>query len=382
MAGPLAGLRIVEFAGIGPGPFCGMMLADHGAEVIRIDRASGSRGGSQPVTSHDVLARGRKSIAIDLKSAEGVALARRLCASADGLIEGFRPGVMERLGLGPDELLADNPKLVYGRMTGWGQTGPYAPYAGHDINYIALAGALAHFGRAGGKPTPPINMVGDFGGGGMMLAFGMVSALFNVARGGQGQVIDAAMTDGTAVLMSMMHGMKTMGVWSEELGVNMLDTGAHFYDTYETADGKFVSIGSIEAQFYAELRQRAGLAEDTDFDAQHDRRQWGALKDNLTALFKSKTRAEWDAVMEHTDVCYAPVLTMSEAVAHPHNVARGTFVEVGGAMQPAPAPRYSETAAAIPQPAPMPGDQTEEILRSLELQQDEIAKLRAAGTVA
>ncbi|GGE01416.1 alpha-methylacyl-CoA racemase [Tsuneonella deserti] len=382
MAGPLAGIRIVEFAGIGPGPFCGMMLADHGAEVIRIDRASGSRGGSQPVTSKDVLARGRKSIALDLKSAEGVALARKLAASADGIIEGFRPGVMERLGLGPEELLKDNPKLVYGRMTGWGQTGPYAPYAGHDINYIALAGALAHFGRAGGKPTPPINMVGDFGGGGMMLAFGMVSALLSVARGGEGQVIDAAMTDGTAVLMAMIHGMTSMGVWSEELGVNMLDTGAHFYDTYETADGKFVSIGSIEPQFYAELRKRAGLESDADFDAQHDRKQWPALKDKLTALFKSKTRAEWDALMEHSDVCYAPVLTISEATHHPHNMARGTFVEVGSALQPAPAPRYSATRTAVPAPAPLPGDDTDDILEGLGMDEDEIERLRVAGTIA
>ena len=381
-AGPLAGLRIVEFAGIGPGPFCGMMLADHGAEVIRIDRASGGRGGSQPVTSKDVLARGRKSIALNLKSPEGVALARKLCASADGLIEGFRPGVMERLGLGPEELLKDNPKLVYGRMTGWGQTGPYAPWAGHDINYIALAGALAHFGRAGGKPTPPINLVGDFGGGGMMLAVGRVAALLNVARGGAGQVIDAAMTDGTAVLMGMMHGMKNMGVWSEELGANMLDTGAHFYDTYETADGKFVSIGSIEPQFYAELRRLAGLEGDAEFDAQHDRAKWGALKDKLTALFKAKTRAEWDALMEHTDVCYAPVLTMSEAALHPHNMARATFVDVGGDMQPAPAPRYSATATAQPKPAPMPGDDSDAILAALGMGADEIAALRAAGTVA
>ena len=382
MAGPLSGLRIVEFAGIGPGPFCGMMLADHGAEVIRIDRAAGKRGGSQPVSSKDVLARGRKSIALDLKSAEGVTLARRLAASADGIIEGFRPGVMERLGLGPDKLLADNPRLVYGRMTGWGQTGPYAPWAGHDINYIALAGALAHFGRAGGKPTPPINLVGDFGGGGMMLAFGMVSALLNVARGGVGQVIDCAMTDGTAVLMGMMHGMKNMGVWSEELGANMLDTGAHFYDTYKTADGKFVSIGSIEPQFYAELRRLAGLAHDPDFDAQHDRGQWDALKGKLATVFKTKSRAEWDALMEHTDVCYAPVLTMSEAAQHPHNMARGTFVEIGGETQPAPAPRYSETATATPMAAPMPGDQTDEILGGIGLGADEIARLRESGTVA
>ena len=381
MAGPLTGLRIVEFAGIGPGPFCGMMLADHGAQVIRIDRASGSRGGSSPVSRADVLARGRKSIALDLKNAEGVALARKLCATADGLIEGFRPGVMERLGLGPDELLGDNPKLVYGRMTGWGQTGPYAPYAGHDINYIALAGALAHFGREGEKPTPPINMVGDFGGGGMMLAFGMVSALLNVARGGKGQVIDAAMTDGTAVLMGMIHGMKNAGVWKEELGVNTLDTGAHFYDTYETADGKYVSIGSIEPQFYARLRELAGLTEDRDFDAQHDPSKWPALKAKLTDLFKTRTRAEWNALMEHTDVCYAPVLTMSEAADHPHNRAREAFVTIGNHLQPAPAPRYSETRPETPEPAPMPGDDSEGVLKDIGLNADEIARLREAGAV-
>ncbi len=346
-SGPLGGIRIVEFAGIGPGPFCGMMLADHGAEVIRIDRSSGTRGGSTPVSHKDVLARGRKSIAIDLKSAEGVALARKLCASANGIIEGFRPGVMERLGLGPDELLADNPNLIYGRMTGWGQTGPYAHAAGHDINYIALAGALAHFGRAGEKPTPPINMVGDFGGGGMMLAFGMVSALLAVEHGAQGQVIDCAMTDGTATLMGMIHGMRNMGAWSEEPGTNLLDTGAHFYDTYETADGKFVSIGSIEPQFYAELRRIAGLDDDA-FDAQMNPRSWPELKARLTAVFKTKTRDEWDALMEHTDVCYAPVLTMSEAKQHPHNVARGTFVEIAGDLQPAPAPRYSRTRTCDP----------------------------------
>jgi len=382
MPGPLAGLRIVEFAGIGPGPFCGMMLADHGAEVIRIDRASGGRGGSQPISNKDVLARGRKSIALNLKSEEGIALARQLCASADGLIEGFRPGVMERLGLGPEVLLADNPRLVYGRMTGWGQTGPYAPHAGHDINYIALAGALAHFGRAGEKPTPPINMVGDFGGGGMMLAFGMVSALLNVARGGEGQVIDAAMTDGTAVLMAMIHGMANQGIWREDLGANLLDTGAHFYDTYETADGKFVSIGSIEPQFYAELRARLGLAEDPDFDAQMNPAQWPALKDKLAAIFKRKTRAEWDALLEHSDVCYAPVLTMSEAREHPHNVARETFVEVADSPQPAPAPRYSGTATERPAPAPMPGDDSDAILSALGLAEADIADLREAGAVS
>ncbi|MBL4792962.1 CaiB/BaiF CoA-transferase family protein [Citromicrobium bathyomarinum] len=382
MGGPLSGLRIVEFAGIGPGPFCGMMLADHGAEVIRVDRASGGRGGSQPVSTKDVLARGRKSIALDLKSEKGIALARKLCASADGLIEGFRPGVMERLGLGPEVLLSDNPKLVYGRMTGWGQSGPYAPYAGHDINYIALAGALAHFGRAGEKPTPPINMVGDFGGGGMMLAFGLVSALLSVARGGEGQVIDAAMTDGTAVLMAMIHGMANQGLWRDGAGTNLLDTGAHFYDTYETADGKFVSIGSIEPQFYAELRARVGLADDPAFDAQMNPAAWPDLKEKLAAIFARKTRAEWDEALEHSDVCYAPVLTMSEAREHPHNIARETFVDVAGSPQPAPAPRYSGTATATPDAAPMPGDDTDAILADLGIDAGEIAALREAGAVS
>lgn len=381
MPGPLHGVRIVEFAGIGPGPFCGMMLADHGAEVIRIDRADGKKGGTTPQSSKDVLARSRKSIAVNLKSAEGLALVRKLCASADGIIEGFRPGVMERLGLGPDVLLADNPKLVYGRMTGWGQTGPYAHAAGHDINYIALAGALHHYGRAGEKPTPPINMVGDFGGGGMMLAFGMSNALLNVARGGEGQVIDCAMTDGTAVLMSMIQGMRNMGVWSDERGTNMLDTGAHYYDTYECADGGFVSLGSIEPQFYDELRRIAGLKDDAEFDRQMDRSAWPSLKAKLTDLFKTKTRDEWCALMEHTDICFAPVLSLGEAPDHPHNQARRTFVEVGGDLQPAPAPRYSATATAIPKPAVAPGNDTDDILRGIEMTDADIANLRASGVI-
>lgn len=381
MPGPLHGVRIVEFAGIGPGPFCGMMLADHGAEVIRIDRADGKKGGTTPQSSKDVLARSRKSIAVNLKSAEGLALVRKLCASADGIIEGFRPGVMERLGLGPDVLLADNPKLVYGRMTGWGQTGPYAHAAGHDINYIALAGALHHYGRAGEKPTPPINMVGDFGGGGMMLAFGMSNALLNVARGGEGQVIDCAMTDGTAVLMSMIQGMRNMGVWSDERGTNMLDTGAHYYDTYECADGGFVSLGSIEPQFYDELRRIAGLKDDAEFDRQMDRSAWPSLKAKLTDLFKTKTRDEWCALMEHTDICFAPVLSLGEAPDHPHNQARRTFVEVGGDLQPAPAPRYSATATAIPKPAVAPGNDTDDILRGIEMTDADIVNLRASGVI-
>ena len=342
MAGPLHGIRIIELAGIGPGPFAAMMLADHGAEVIRVDRP-GAR-----IDSRDPLLRSRRLIGVDLKSPEGKAQVRELVKSADGLIEGFRPGVTERLGLGPEVLLADNPKLVYGRMTGWGQFGPYAQAAGHDINYIALAGALHAYGRAGEKPTPPINMVGDFGGGGMMLAFGMVAALLHAKTTGQGQVIDAAMTDGAATLMSMIWGFKANGIWSDDRGTNLLDTGAHMYDTYETSDGKWISIGSLEPQFYAELRRLAGLAEDKDFDAQMDRKQWGPLKAKLTALFLSKTRDEWCALMEMTDVCFAPVLSMTEAPSHPHNAARGTFIEVGGVMQPAPAPRYSVTVADVP----------------------------------
>ncbi|WP_114520918.1 CaiB/BaiF CoA-transferase family protein [Altererythrobacter sp. ZODW24] len=383
MPGPLDGIRIVEFAGIGPGPFCGMMLADHGAEVIRIDRPAG-RASVVGASAKDVLGRSRKSVVANLKSEDGIALVRKICASADGVIEGYRPGVMERLGLGPDVLLGDNPKLVYGRMTGWGQTGPYAHAAGHDINYIALAGALHHFGRKGEKPTPPINMVGDFGGGGMMLAFGMSNALLNVARGGEGQVIDCAMTDGTAMLMAMISGMRNMGVWSDERGANLLDTGAHFYDTYECADGQYVSIGSIEPQFYAELRRLAGLAEDADFDAQMDPRTWPALADKMTALFKTKTREEWCALMEHTDVCFAPVLTLGEAPEHPHNKARGTFIDMGeGGVQPAPAPRYSVTENGAPTPASAaPGGDTDDVLSSLGISDTDIADLRASGAIA
>ncbi len=377
MSGPLAGLRIIELAGIGPGPFAGMMLADHGAEVIRVDRP-----GARPESSgyaRDPLLRSRTLIGVDLKSPDGVAVVRDLCRTADGLIEGFRPGVTERLGLGPDVLLGDNPKLVYGRMTGWGQTGPYAAAAGHDINYIALAGALHAFGRAGEKPTPPINMVGDFGGGGMMLAFGMVSALLHAAKTGAGQVIDAAMTDGTAVLMSMIWGFRANGIWSDNRGTNLLDTGTHFYDTYATADGKWLSIGSIEPQFYAELRRLTGLDADPDFDAQMDRASWGPLKAKLTALFLTRTRDEWCEMMEMTDVCFAPVLNMAEAPTHPHNVARGTFVVAGGVTQPAPAPRYSATATAAPvMTAAFSGAN---VLANLGYDATRIAALTASGTV-
>nr|WP_295660729.1 CaiB/BaiF CoA-transferase family protein [Polymorphobacter sp.] len=373
MAGPLAGLRIIELAGIGPGPFAGMMLADHGAEVIRVDRP-GAR-----IDARDPLLRSRTLVGVDLKSPDGIAVVRDLVRTADGLIEGFRPGVTERLGLGPDVLLADNPKLVYGRMTGWGQTGPYAAAAGHDINYIALAGALHAFGRAGEKPTPPINMVGDFGGGGMMLAFGMVAALLHAAKTGEGQVIDAAMTDGAAVLMSMIWGFRANGMWTDNRGTNLLDTAAHFYDSYETRDGKWITIGSIEPQFYAELRRLTGLDADPAFDAQMDRASWGPLKGTLTALFLTRTRDEWCEMMEMTDVCFAPVLSMAEAPSHPHNAARGTFVEAGGVVQPAPAPRYSVSATV--DPAMTTRFSGGAVLAGLGYDAARIAALTAAGTV-
>jgi len=376
MSGPLSGIRIIEFAALGPAPFCGMMLADHGAEVICIDRVGGN------ISPLDPLARSRTSIAVNLKAPEGAAVARKLVESADGIIEGFRPGVMERMGLGPDELLRANPKLVYGRMTGWGQDGPYAQAAGHDINYISLSGALHTCGRKGEKPTPPANYLGDFGGGGMMLAFGVVSALLAAKNGAPGQVIDCAMTDGSALLMSMTWGFSAMGRWRDERGVNFLDTGAHYYDTYETKDGKWISIGSIEPQFYALLREKLGLADDPAFNAQNDPAAWDGLKIKLEGLFKSKTRDEWCALMEGTDICFAPVLSMAEAPHHPHNKARNTYTEVGGMVQPAPAPRYSVTKTALPCPAAQAGADSDDVLSSLGLETSEIAELRASGVIA
>ncbi|MEM7739709.1 MAG: CaiB/BaiF CoA-transferase family protein [Pseudomonadota bacterium] len=358
MAGPLKGLRIIEFAGIGPGPFCGMMLADHGAEVIRIDRVGSFTAPTDP------LLRSRRSIAINTRSPEGAALVKDLVKTADGLIEGFRPGVMERLGLGPDELIAINKKLVYGRMTGWGQTGPYAPYAGHDINYIALTGSLHTTGRSGEPPAPACNYVGDFGGGAMMLAFGMVSALLAVKNGAAGQVIDCAMTDGSALLASMIYGFKDSGMWLDERGVNLLDTGAPFYDTYETSDGKYVALGPIEPQFYAAFREKVGL-DDPAFDEQLNKDRWPELKEKLAALFKTKTRDAWCEILEHTDACFAPVLSLNEAPQHPHNVARETFTKVGNFVQPAPAPRYSETVADAPRAPSATGADTEAILAEL-----------------
>jgi alpha-methylacyl-CoA racemase len=333
-----------------------MMLADHGAEVIRIERPGAV---ADPA---DVAARSRRSVTVDIKTPEGAAQARALCRTADGLIEGFRPGVMERLGLGPEVLLADNPKLVYGRMTGWGQDGPLAQAAGHDINYIALSGVLHTVGRAGEKPVPPINYAGDFGGGGMLLAFGMAAALVAVKTGGPGQVVDAAMTEGSSLLAGMLRWLGATGRWRDARGVNLLDGGAHFYDSYETADGKYVAVGAIEPQFYAELLTKLGLGEDSAFRAQFDAEGWPALTARLAALFRTKTREEWCALLEGTDACFAPVLSLAEAPLHPHNVARNAFVEVGGMTQPAPAPRFSATPADPPRAPPAAGADNDALL--------------------
>jgi alpha-methylacyl-CoA racemase len=343
--GPLQGFRIVEIAGIGPAPMCAMLLADLGATVLRIDRQQPSGLGIPSHARFQIMNRSRHVIAVDLKKREGVDLVLRLAGAADALIEGFRPGVMERLGLGPDQCLARNPKLVYGRMTGWGQEGPLANAAGHDINYISLTGALAAIGTKE-RPVPPLNLVGDFGGGALYLVVGVLAALLEASKSGKGQVVDAAMCDGAASLMSMFFDMTAMGRWTEGREQNFLDGGAHFYGVYECSCGNFVSIGSIEPQFYALLRQHAGLT-DTDFDAQMDRKAWPSLREKLTKVFKSKTREDWCGIMEGTDICFAPILTMAEAPKHPHMAAREVFVERHGVTQPAPAPRFSRTPSAI-----------------------------------
>ena len=380
-SGPLKGVKVVELAGIGPAPFAAMVLADYGADVLRVDRAASVRGGDPSSPPPFIWDRGRRSVGVDLKHPEGVEAVLRLVEQADVFIEGFRPGVTERLGLGPDVCRSRNAKLVYGRMTGWGQDGPYATTAGHDINYIALAGALHPIGRAGEPPVPPMNLIGDFGGGGMLLALGVCAALFEAGRSGQGQVVDAAMVDGSALLTTMIHAFRAMGTWSDDRGTNMLDTGAHFYDVYETADAKFVSIGSIEPQFYAELLRLAGLSDDPDFAAQMDRSRWPELKVKLEGVFKSKTRDEWCALMEHTDVCFAPVLSMGEAPEHPHIRARGTFTEVAGVVQPAPAPRFSRTPASIQRPPSFAGQHTDEALAEWGFAPDQVAALREAGAI-
>jgi alpha-methylacyl-CoA racemase len=376
----LQGVRIIELAGIGPGPFAAMMLSDMGAEVIRVERCQAVPASPPERPAWDVLQRGRRNLALDLKHPDAIEALLTLVEKADALLEGFRPGVMERLGLGPDVCLARNPRLVFGRMTGWGQEGPYASAAGHDINYIALAGALAHFGRHGEPPTPPLNMVGDFGGGGMMLAYGVVCALLEAQRSGQGQVIDAAMVDGAAVLMTMFWAMRSIGLFDEtRRGENLLDTGAHFYEVYRCKDGGYVSIGSIEPQFYAELLRLTGLEGDPEFALQMDRALWPVLKGRLELLFRTKTRDEWCALMEGTDVCFAPVLTMSEAAKHPHNVERKTFIEVGGVAQPAPAPRFSRTVPEVTAPPAHPGQHTREVLLDWGLDEGRVDALFASG---
>ena len=379
--GPLAGYKVVELAGIGPGPFCAMMLSDMGAEVLRVDRRGDADLGLDVDPRFSVLERGRRSVAIDLKTPAGVAAVKRLVTQADALIEGFRPGVMERLGLGPEECLAVNPRLVYGRMTGWGQDGPMAHAAGHDINYIALAGVLHSIGPRGGRPVPPLNLVGDFGGGGMYLAFGIVCALLEATRSGQGQVVDAAMVDGAASLAAAVFGLRAMGIWTDERGDNILDSGSPWYDVYETRDGKYVAIGSIEKRFYQELLERTGLAGEA-LPPQRDKARWPELRARLTEVFKGKTRDEWCAVMEGSDVCFAPVLSMAEAARHPHNAARGTCVEVDGVPQPAPAPRFSRSKPAIQRPPARRGEHTEPALGDWGFSAAEVAALRADGAIA
>jgi len=375
--GPLKGYKIIEVAGLGPGPFCGMMFADMGAEVISIERAS-DPSGKKPL---DCARRGKRSVALNLKSEEGVETLLKLVESADAIFEGFRPGVMEKLGVGPDECLARNPKIVYGRMTGWGQYGPMSQAAGHDINYIALTGALYGVGRIDEKPVPPLNLVGDFGGGGMFLAFGLVCALLEVQSSGKGQVIDVAMTDGSALLMAMINSFHAQGSWKNERGVNVLDTGAHFYEVYETLDGKYISLGSIEPQFYALLMEKAEL-DPKVFGSQNDRENWPELKQKLETVFKAKTRDQWCEIMEGSDVCFAPVVDFVEAQSHPHNVARKTYVDVDGMMQPAPAPRFSRTEPEVAFAAHAQGEDTQAVLADWGFTQDAIGLLREQGALA
>jgi alpha-methylacyl-CoA racemase len=379
--GPLAGYRIIEMAGIGPAPFAAMLLADMGAEVIRVDRREAADlglPGREP--KFEVLHRGRRSIALDVKAEAGREVVKRLSAKADAIVEGFRPGVMERLGLGPDVLLALNPKLVFGRMTGFGQDGPLAQAAGHDINYIALAGVLHAIGRKGEAPVPPLNLVGDFGGGGMFLAFGVVCALLEAQRSGKGQVVDAAMVDGSATLMALMYGMFAQGTWKDERGVNVLDTGAPWYDTYQTKDGKWLSVGAIEARFYKEFVTKLGLKM-SELPKQHDRSGWPDLRRRFTDTIATKTRDEWERIFAGSDACVAPILTLSEVADHPHNAARATFSRRDGVLQPAPAPRFSRTVPKMGGSPRKAGSDTEGVLADFGYKAGEIAALKESGVI-
>ncbi len=374
--GPLSGIRVLEFEAIGPGPFAGMMLADMGADVLLVDRPASSGLGLERERWNDVMLRGRRSVTLNLKSAGGRDAALELASRAEALIEGFRPGVMERLGLGPGILLTRNPRLVYGRMTGWGQSGPLAPRAGHDIDYIALAGVLHAFGRKGEAPVPPLNLVGDFGGGGMLLAFGTACALLEASRSGKGQVVDAAMVEGASLLAAMFSGFLAAGRWSEARGENLLDTGAPWYDVYETKDGKHVAIGAIEPKFFEELVRRLGLA---GLPGQSDRARWPEMRRRFAEAFKAKTREEWCAVFEGSDACFAPVLSFREARQHPHNLARRSFVTVGEVDQPAPAPRFSRTPGAVRRAPPERGQGGRAALADWGFGDADIARLRSLG---
>ena len=381
MSGPLSGVKVVELASIGPIPFCGMVLSDMGCDVVRVDKLADAAFADPSRAPGTVLDRGRRSIAVDLKSDAGREIVLRLVDDADVLIEGYRPGVSERLGVGPDDCRARNPRLVYGRMTGWGREGPLADRAGHDIDYIAVAGALSAFGKAGGPPVPPLNVVGDFGGGGLLLAYGIACALVEASRSGQGQVVDAAMVDGTAMLMAPFYAARQIGFWSDERGTNMLDTGSPYYDTYECSDGQHVAVGAIEPQFYAELLDGLGL-DPAALPNRDDREQWEALRAVFTATFRTRTRDAWAEVFADRDACVAPVLSLAEAPEHPHNVARSTFVEVDGVLHPAPAPRLDRTPGALAVKACYAGQHTDDVLRELKYGDAEIAELRTGAVVA
>jgi alpha-methylacyl-CoA racemase len=374
-SGPLVGVKVIEFQGIGPAPFCGMLLADLGADVVRIDRKE-TVGADRP----DLMGRGKRSIAIDLKHKDGVEAALSLIEKADAVIEGFRPGVMERLGLGPDVALKRNPRVVFGRMTGWGQTGPWASMAGHDIDYIALTGALHAMGRAGEPPAPPLNLVGDYGGGALYLAFGLCAGIIEARSSGKGQVIDCAMIDGAASLTTMFYGMRHAGIWNDKRGDNLLDGGAHFYDTYECADGKWLAVGAIEPQFHTVLVQGLGLDE-KDFPGRMDRANWPAHSEKIAAAIRTRSRDDWMKVFDGTDACVAPVLSMEEAPKHPHNVARKTFETAFGAVQPGPAPRFSRTAGAINGVPALAGQHSSDVLKDWGVASERAANFVAGGVV-